>query len=76
MTNRTQIFLNGLAQGIRAPISFLATMYGVSRAPVENPFKDLKLGSVQTDKQNIRHDFGRAIQDLSNGMQQPENVKH
>lgn len=76
MTNRTQNFLNSFLQGVRAPFSVLATMYGVSREPVENPLKDLKLGSVQTDKQNIRRDFGRAIQDLSNGMQQPENVKH
>lgn len=76
MTNRTQTFLNGFTQGILEPISVLATLYGVSRAPVENPFKDLKLGSVQTDKQNIRRDFDRAIQDLSNGMQHCKTVKH
>lgn len=66
MTNCTKTFISGFVKGVLAPVTVLTNMYGVSRTPVENPFKNLKLGSVQTDKQNIQQDFNLAIRELSN----------
>lgn len=75
MTNCTKTFMNGFVKGVLAPVAVLTSMYGISREPAEDPFKDLKLGSVQTDKQKIQSDFDRAIKEFSNERQRAE-VRH
>lgn len=72
MTKCTKSFMNGFVKGVLTPVAVLSSMYGIPRTPVENPFKDLKLGSVQTDIQKIRGDFDRAIKEFSNEQQRQE----
>lgn len=75
MTKCNKTFINGFVKGVLAPVTVLSSMYGIPRTPVEDPFKDLKLGSVQTDKQKIQSDFDRAIKEFSNERHRAE-VRH
>lgn len=72
MTKCTKTFMNGFVKGVLAPVAVLSSMYGISRTPVEDPFKDLKLGSIKTDNQKIQGDFDRAIKEFYNERQRAE----
>ena len=48
------------------PKTVFAPRVGISQVLVENPFKSLKLGSVETDRYKIRGDFDKAIKAFSN----------
>ncbi len=48
------------------PKTVFAPRVGISQVLVENPFKSLKLGSVETDRYKIRGDFDKASKAFSN----------
>mgnify|MGYP000156668823 FL=1 len=66
MTTHAQAFMKGFVKGVLSPVTVLASMYGMSSTPAENPFKDLRLGSVQTDKDKIQKDFDKAVKEALN----------
>ena len=54
-------FISAILKGFLAPLDALDSMLNSPRPSPVDPFKDLSLGSPETDCRNIREDFARAF---------------
>ena len=54
-------FISSILMGFLAPLDALDSMLNSPRPSPVDPFKDLSLGSPETDCRNIRKDFARAF---------------
>lgn len=61
MEFRNTSFVRGFFKGMLSPLAGAESMFGLRRASSPDPFKDIQLGSIQTDQEKIRHDFARAL---------------